>query len=126
MDLSKPWIALWILSVTKHKIVCMCTKCRYKLSNYYAFLSIVNSNGSLSRNICCHEQEYLHFCKYSRTSDNRPSEKRKTSLQTHSVLRIEITIVITLKQPPRSGRFLIPDSGQDLNSQRRFSIQSCL
>ena len=64
---------------------------------------------------------------YSRTSDNGPSEKRTTSLQqTHSVLRIEITIVITLKQPPRSGCFLIPDSGQDPNSQQHFSIQNCL
>ena len=64
---------------------------------------------------------------YSRTSDNGPSEKRTSSLQrTHSVLRIEITIVVILKQPPRSGRFLIPDSGQDPDSQRHFSIQNCL
>ena len=64
---------------------------------------------------------------YSQTSDNGPSKKRTTSLQrTHSVLRIEITIVVILKQPPRSGRFLIPDSGQDPDSQRHFSIQNCL
>ena len=53
----------------------------------------------------------------SRTSVNGPSEKRTTSLQrTQSVLRIEITIVVILKQPPRSGRFWIPDSGQDPRS----------
>ena len=39
------------------------------------------------------------------------------------MLRIEISIVVILKQPPRSGRFLIPDSGQNSNSQRDFSIQ---
>ena len=67
------------------------------------------------------------FYSYSRTSDNGPYEKRTTSLQrTYSVLRIEITIVVILKQPPRSGRFLIPDSGQDPDSQRHFSIQNCL
>ena len=64
---------------------------------------------------------------YSRTSDNGPSEKWTTFLQrTHSVLRIEITVVVILKQPPRSGRFLIPDSGQDPNSQMHFSIQNSL
>ena len=64
---------------------------------------------------------------YSQTSDNGHSEKRKISLQrTSSVLRIEITIVVILKQPPRSGRFSIPDSGQDSNSQRDFLIQNCL
>ena len=64
---------------------------------------------------------------YSRASDNGPSEKRTTSLQrTSSVLRIEISIVVILKQPPRSGRFLIPDSGQNSNSQRDISIQNCL
>ena len=49
---------------------------------------------------------------YSRTSDNGPSEKR-----TLSVLRIGITILVILKQPPRSGRFSIPDSGQNPRSQ---------
>ena len=64
---------------------------------------------------------------YSRTSDNGPSEKRTTSLQrTHSLLRNEITIVIVLKQPPRNGRFSIPDSGQELHSQLHFPIQNCL
>ena len=58
---------------------------------------------------------------------NGPSEKRTTSLKrTHSLLRNEITIVIVLKQPPRNGRFSIPDSGQDLHSQLHFSIQNCL
>ena len=42
------------------------------------------------------------------------------------MLRIEISIVVILKQPPRSGHFLIPDSGQNSNSQRDFSIQNCL
>ena len=42
------------------------------------------------------------------------------------MLRIEISIVVILKQPPRSGRFLIPDSRQNSNSQRDFSIQNCL
>ena len=60
----------------------------------------------------------FHKSNYSRTSDNGPSEKRTTSLQrTHSLLRNEITIVIVLKQPPRNGRFSIPDSGQELHSQ---------
>ena len=64
---------------------------------------------------------------YSRTSVNRPSEKRTTSLQrTQSVLRIEITIVVILKQPPRSGRFWIPDSGQDPRSLPHFTIHNCL
>ena len=34
------------------------------------------------------------------------------------MLRIEITIVV-IQQPPRSGRFSIPDSGQNPCSQRR-------
>ena len=64
---------------------------------------------------------------YSRTSDNGPSEKRTTSLpRTHSLLRNEITIVIVLKQPPRNGRFSIPDSGQDLHygGRERFAIRT--
>ena len=69
----------------------------------------------------------IYVYMYSRASDNGPSEKRTTSLQrTSSVLRIKISIVVILKQPPRSGRFLIPDSGQNSNSQRDFSIQNCL
>ena len=45
------------------------------------------------------------------------SEKRTTSLQrTLSVLRIEFTIRVILKQPPRSGRFSIPDSRQRTKS----------
>ena len=64
---------------------------------------------------------------YSRTSDNGPSEKRTTALQqTSVVLRIVFSIVVILTQPPRSGRFLIPDSGQDSGSQLTFSIQICL
>lgn len=61
---------------------------------------------------------------YIRASDNGPSEKRTTSLQrTSSVLQIEMSIVVILNQPPRSGRFLIPDNGQDSNFQRDFAIQ---
>ena len=74
-----------------------------------------------------YEISFLSLLWYSRTSDNGPSEKRTTSLQrTHSLLRTEITIVIVLKQPPRNGRFSIPDSGQELHSQLHFSIQNCL
>ena len=64
---------------------------------------------------------------YSRTSDNGPSEKRTTSLQrTHSLLRNETTIVIVLKQPLRNGRFLIPDSGQELyvHTPNQYKIAS--
>ena len=75
----------------------------------------------------CTSNRYYNDSRYSRASDNGPSEKRTTSLQrTSSVLRIEISIVVILKQPPRSGRFSIPDSGQNSNSQRDFSIQNCL
>ena len=64
---------------------------------------------------------------YSRTSHNRHSDKRTTSLQrTNEVLRIEIAIVLIHKQPPRGRLFSIPGSRQDSNSQRDFSIQSCL
>ena len=93
--------------------------------------------GSLQTNIqyMCHNafSSFLnvHFCRrnyiYSRTSDNGPSEKRTTSLQrTHSLLRNEITIVIVLKQPPRNGRFSIPDSGQELHygGRERFAIRT--
>ena len=55
--------------------------------------------------------------KYSRASDNGPSEKRTTSLQqTSVVLRIAFSIVVILTQPPRSGCFLFPDSGHDSGS----------
>ena len=58
---------------------------------------------------------------YSRTSDNGPSEKRTTSLQrTHSVLRIEITIVVILKQPPRSSA----DKIQTPNGTFQYKIAS--
>ena len=51
--------------------------------------------------------------KYSRTSVNGPSKKQTTSLQrTQSVLQIEITIVVILKQPPRT----LLDSGQRTRS----------
>ena len=42
------------------------------------------------------------------------------------MLRIEISIAVILNQLLRSGHFLIQDSGQNLNSQRNFSIQNCL
>ena len=64
---------------------------------------------------------------YSRTSHNGPSEKRTTSLQrTKSVARIEIPISIIHSQPPRSGRFSIPDSGQLRRSRTDFTVQNCL
>ena len=85
-------------------------------------------NPCLSMSSRQHARSPKHFQKYvgiySRTSDNGPSEKRTTSLQrTLSVLRIEITILVILKQPPRSGRFSIPDSGQNPRSQRHFTMQ---
>ena len=61
---------------------------------------------------------------YSRTSHNGPSEKRTTSLQrTLPMIRIEITLDVIHSQPPRSGRFRIPDSGHDSRSRPHFSVQ---
>ena len=39
---------------------------------------------------------------------------------------LEHTHAVILKQPPRSGHFSIPDSGQNPRSQRRFAMQNCL
>jgi len=97
----------------------------HDLSAYH--ISYMYSGGGLATTLSLSQWWKWENLRYSRTSDNGPSEKRTSSLQrTHSVLRIEITIVVILKQPPRSGRFLIPDSGQDPDSQLHFSIQNCL
>ena len=65
--------------------------------------------------------------KYSGTSHNGPSERRTTSAQrTKSVARIEITTAIIHSQPPRNGRFSIPDSGKNWRSITAFSLQNCL
>ena len=64
---------------------------------------------------------------YSQASNNGPSEKWTTALQwTSSVLGIEISIIVILKQPPRSrpSRFRTADKTQ--TSQRDFQIQNCI
>ena len=63
---------------------------------------------------------------YSGTSHNGPSHERTTSLQrTLAVAPIEITTELMFNQPPTSGRFLIPDSGQAACSQLTNSVQQC-
>jgi len=50
---------------------------------------------------------------YSGTSHNGPSHEETTSLlQTLVVAPNEITTELVFNQPPTSGCFLIPDSGQ--------------
>jgi len=45
---------------------------------------------------------------------------------TLAVAPIEITTELVFYQPPMSGRFLIPDSGQVACSQLTNSVQQCL
>ena len=72
---------------------------------------------------CCGSFCSSRIYDYSGTSHNGPSEKRTLTLQrTRAVSRIENTIAVIHKQPSRSGRFPIPDSGQNLCAERRSTI----
>jgi len=65
--------------------------------------------------------------KYSGASHNGPSHEWTISLlRTLAVAPIEITIGLMFNQPPTSGRFLIPDSGQAACSQLTNSVQQRL
>ena len=70
-----------------------------------------------------HGEKYI----YSGTSHNGPSHERTTSLLwTLAVAPNEITTELVFNQPPTSGRFLIPDSGQAVCSQLTNFVQQCL
>jgi len=64
-----------------------------------------------------HPEDTLHvntvLSSYSGTSHNGPSHEETTSLlRTLVVAPNEITTELVFNQPPTSGCFLIPDSGQ--------------
>jgi len=76
------------------------------------------------RQLTLHALKEIRRCVYSGTSHNGPSHERTTSLQrTLAVAPIEITAEVVFNQPPTSGRFLIPDSGQAACSQLTNSVQ---
>lgn len=109
--LSLPFLSLWLWTYRAMAL--------YHTRNIYiAVLSQIHQKVVLVKESSAKRS----FIATVEPPKNGPSEKRTTLQRTHSVLQIDCNTLTTSE----NRRPLDPDSGEDSNSQRHFSIQNCL